>query len=67
MVGLAFDGNIESLAGDFIFLPDRMRTVSVDVRGMIEALDEIYDADRLVQEATGRGFVESETNAQEAR
>jgi hypothetical protein len=67
VVGLAFDGNIESLAGDFIFLPDRMRTVSVDVRGMIEALDEIYDADRLVQEATGRGFVESETDAQEAR
>ncbi len=67
VVGLAFDGNIQSLAGDFIFLPDRMRTVSVDVRGMIEALDEIYDADRLVQEATGRGFVESETNAQEAQ
>ncbi len=67
VVGLAFDGNIESLAGDFIFLPDRMRTVSVDVRGMIEALNDIYDADRLVQEATGRGFVETETAAQDAR
>lgn len=66
VVGLAFDGNIESLAGDFIFMPDRMRTVSVDVRGMIEALDEIYDADRLVQEATGRGFVETEADAAEA-
>jgi len=50
VVGLAFDGNIESLAGDFIYLPGRMRTVSVDVRGMTEALSEIYEADRLLRE-----------------
>jgi hypothetical protein len=68
VVGLAFDGNIESLAGDFIFLPDRgTRTVSVDVRGMLEALDEIYDADRLVQEVIGRGFYETEAAAPEGR
>lgn len=66
VVGLAFDGNIESLSGDFIFLPERgTRTVSVDVRGMLEALDEIYDADRLVMEVTGRGFVETEAAAPE--
>jgi hypothetical protein len=40
-----------------------MRTVSVDVRGMLEALDVIYDADRLVLEATGQAFVESESTA----
>ncbi|PEN15188.1 peptidase S46 [Longibacter salinarum] len=66
VVGLAFDGNIESLSGDFIFLPERgTRTVSVDVRGMLEALDEIYDADRLVHEVTGRGFVKTEAAAPE--
>jgi len=37
----------------------------VDVRGMLEALDEIYDADRLVMEVTGRGFVETEAAAPE--
>ena len=67
VVGLAFDGNIESLAGDYIFLPGRMRTVSVDVRGMLEALDEIYGADRLVQEVTGGAFVESDAQAGASR
>jgi hypothetical protein len=63
---LIFDGNIESLAGDFIFMPERMRAVSVDVRGMLEALDEIYDADRLAQEVTGGAFVETEAAATDA-
>jgi hypothetical protein len=64
VVGLIFDGNVESLAGDYIYMPDQgMRTVSVDVRGMLEALDVIYDADRLVLEATGQAFVESESAA----
>ncbi len=67
VVGLIFDGNIESLAGDYIYMPDRgMRSVSVDVRGMIEALDVIYDADRLVREVTGRSFVRTEAAADAA-
>mgnify|MGYP006270729639 FL=1 len=66
LVGLAFDGNIESLAGDYIYLPGRMRTVAVDVRGMLEALDEIYDADRLVQEVLGGPFVRTEAAASES-
>ncbi len=52
VVGLIFDGNIESLPGDYIYLPERNRAVAVDVRGILEALDEIYDADRLVLEVT---------------
>jgi hypothetical protein len=64
VVGLIFDGNIESLAGDYIYMPDQgMRTVSVDVRGMLEALDVMYDADRLVLEVTEQAFVESESAA----
>ena len=52
VVGLVFDGNIESLPGDYIYLPELNRSVSVDVRGMLEALDEVYDMDRLVVELT---------------
>lgn len=64
LVGIIFDGNIESLAGDYIYMPDQgMRAISVDVRGMLEALDEMYDADRLVLEVTEGPFVQSETAA----
>ena len=63
IVGIAFDGNIESLSGDFIFLPETNRCVSVDARGILEALDEIYDADRLVLEMTGAAFVPTEAEA----
>ncbi len=63
VIGLAFDGNIESLAGSYIFLPERARTVSVDARGMIEALDDMYDADRLVIELRTGQFFETEAAA----
>lgn len=64
LVGLIFDGNIESLAGDYLFMPDRgMRAISVDVRGMLEALDMVYDADRLVLELTEEAFVPTEQAA----
>jgi hypothetical protein len=63
IVGLIFDGNIESLSGDYIYLPETNRAVSVDARGMIEALDDIYGADRLVLELRGTQFVPSEEEA----
>ncbi len=50
VVGVAFDGNMESLPGDFIYLSERNRTVGVDSRGMIHALEVIYEADHLVSE-----------------
>jgi propanediol dehydratase small subunit len=50
VVGLVFDGNIESLAGDFIYLPQRARAVSVDSRAILEALESVYQADRLARE-----------------
>ncbi|MEM1125768.1 MAG: S46 family peptidase [Bacteroidota bacterium] len=68
LVGLAFDGNIESLEGDFIYRPSvGARSVMVDVRGMREALDHIYDADRLVLELATGTLVESETEADAVR
>jgi hypothetical protein len=55
IVGVVFDGNIESLPGDYIYLPESNRAVAVDVRGVLAALDVVYDLDRLVLELrTGR-------------
>jgi hypothetical protein len=63
VVGLVFDGNIESLPGDYIYDTKVNRTVAVDVRGILEALDEIYDADRIVLELTTGQLVETEAEA----
>jgi hypothetical protein len=50
IVGLIFDGNIESLAGDFWFDEATNRAVGVSSEGIIHALAKIYHADRLVEE-----------------
>ena len=52
VVGLIFDGNIQSLPGDFYFDGAVNRAVSVDVRGMFEALRKVYHADAIVMELT---------------
>lgn len=52
-VGLVFDGNMESLPGSFIFVPDANRSISVHAGGMIAAMRYIYKADRLVKELVG--------------
>jgi hypothetical protein len=54
IVGLIFDGNIQSLVLDFGYDDRVARAVSVDSRGIIEALRSIYGAGRLVNELTGR-------------
>ena len=51
IVGLAFDGNTESLPGEFIFAPDKgNRTISVHSQGILEALRHVYGAKRVVEE-----------------
>jgi len=50
VVGLIFDGNIQSLGGDFGFDPAVNRAVAVNVGALKEALAKIYHADRLVAE-----------------
>lgn len=54
LVGLVFDGNIQSLPGYFIYDGAVNRTVAVDVRGMLEALSKVYRADALVNELTAQ-------------
>ncbi|MBC5810399.1 MAG: S46 family peptidase [Candidatus Eremiobacteraeota bacterium] len=50
VVGLAFDGNIYSLGGEYGFDPVRNRTVSVDSRAMGLALTSVYKAQRIAVE-----------------
>ncbi len=54
VVGLIFDGNIQSLVLDFIYDEEIARAVSVDSRAIVEALRKVYDADGLVTELTGK-------------
>ena len=53
-VGLIFDGNIESLPGNFIFDETANRAVSVHAGGMYAAIKYIYRADRLASELSGK-------------
>jgi len=50
VVGLAFDGNIQSLPGNFIFRTEENRTVSVHSKGMYEVIDKVYKLKRLSSE-----------------
>ncbi|MCE1165234.1 MAG: S46 family peptidase [Bacteroidetes bacterium] len=50
VVGLVFDGNIESLPGRYIYTTDYNRTVAVDSRGLLEAIKNMYKAKRLADE-----------------
>src|SRR5450759_1402205 len=52
VVGIIFDGNIQSLVLDFYYDDRQARAVHVDSRGIIEALREIYCGDALANELT---------------
>ncbi len=50
VVGLAFDGNIQGLPGNFIFRTEENRTVSLHSSGMYEVIDKVYKLERLSDE-----------------
>ena len=53
LVGLVFDGNIESFMGRFLYDDTANRTVSVCSTAMIEAMKKIYGAEKLAKEIIG--------------
>ncbi|MBM3991381.1 MAG: S46 family peptidase [Planctomycetes bacterium] len=53
VVGLIFDGNIQSLVGNYGYSDVQSRSVSVDSRGILESLRSVYGAERLVKELEG--------------
>jgi S1-C subfamily serine protease len=54
LVGLIFDGNIESLVGRFVYSEESNRSVAVHSAVIIEALRKLYDAGAIADELQGR-------------
>lgn len=52
LIGLAFDGNIEAMAGDVIFDKDLQRTINVDIRYVLWVIDKFSGAKHIVDEMT---------------
>jgi hypothetical protein len=52
LIGLIFDGNIQSLVGNFYYDESVNRAISVDSRGMLEVLRKLYDAGHIADELT---------------
>jgi len=53
-VGIIFDGNIESLTGNFVYLEETNRAVAVHSAAIVEALRKIYDAPAVANELEGK-------------
>ena len=52
LIGLAFDGNIEAMAGDVIFDNKLQRTINVDIRYVLWVIDKYAGAKHIVEEMT---------------
>ena len=52
LIGLAFDGNIEAMAGDVIFDSKLQRTINVDIRYVLWVIENFSNAKHIVDEMT---------------
>jgi hypothetical protein len=52
LIGLAFDGNIEAMAGDVIFDNKLQRTINVDIRYVLWVIENFSGAKHIVDEMT---------------
>ncbi|MFT3886112.1 MAG: S46 family peptidase [Flavobacteriales bacterium] len=50
LIGIAFDGNWESMSGDINYEPELQRTISVDIRYVLWTIDKYAGAKHLVDE-----------------
>jgi hypothetical protein len=52
LIGLAFDGNWESMTGDLVYDPGVQRTISVDIRYVLFVIEKYAGATNLIKELT---------------
>jgi hypothetical protein len=52
LIGLAFDGNWESMSGDVAFEPELQKSINVDIRYVLFLIDKFAGATHLVNEMT---------------
>ena len=50
LIGLAFDGNIEAMAGDVIFDENLQKTINVDIRYVLFIIDKYAGATNIINE-----------------
>ena len=50
LVGVMFDGNLESLPSTYLYTEEQARGVSVATTGIVEALEKVYRAEALLRE-----------------
>ena len=55
MIGIAFDGNWEGVASDYLFNPTVTRTISVDMRYIVYLIDKVYGYKSLLKELKPEG------------
>jgi hypothetical protein len=60
IVGLVFDSNIEALPNEFLYTTEKARAISVDARGILEAIRDVYEAERMVEELVEGRLIESD-------
>jgi len=52
LIGLDFDCNYESVAADYLYIPELARSIVVDIRYMLFVIDKVYHLDALLDELT---------------
>ena len=63
VVGIIFDGNIQSLPWNFVYDDVQGRSVATDSRAIVEALRKIYHADALATELAGPADAQGDSKA----
>ena len=52
LIGLAFDGNWESMSSDVMFEPDLQRCICVDIRYVLWMVEKVGGATNIINELT---------------